>query len=98
MLALLKPLHDDTTAHCVLAERALSRALAGSCNVPLGGFAQVTGTHLRLRGYVGAPDGKRHVAARVDGDVAQAEALGVSLANDLKRQGAGEILAALDGA
>lgn len=95
VLALLKPLHDDTTAHCVLAERALSRALAGSCNVPLGGFAQVTGTHLRLRGYVGAPDGARHVSAEIGGLANDAETLGHALAQRLKELGAESILAAL---
>ncbi|OGT01845.1 MAG: hydroxymethylbilane synthase, partial [Gallionellales bacterium RBG_16_57_15] len=36
VIALLQPLHHPDTAACVLAERALSRALAGSCQVPLG--------------------------------------------------------------
>jgi hydroxymethylbilane synthase len=93
--ALLKPLHDDTTATCVSAERALSRALAGSCNVPLGGFAEITGARLRLRGYVGAPDGKRHVSAAIEGAAADAEALGQALAGQLKTLGADSILSAL---
>jgi len=96
VLALLKALHDDTTAACVTAERALSRALAGSCNVPLAGYAEIEGTTLRLRGYVGAPDGTRHVRGEEAGAVAEAEALGARLAARLKAQGAGDILAALD--
>ena len=96
LLALLKALHDDATAACVLAERALSRSLAGSCNVPLAGFAEISDARLRLRGYVGAPDGSRHVSGEVAGGVGEAEALGVTLAAQLKSQGAGEILAALD--
>jgi hydroxymethylbilane synthase len=95
MLALLKPLHDEATAACVGAERALSRALAGSCNVPLAGYAEIIGTQLRLRGYVGAPDGLRQVSAEIAGAVGDAEALGVRLAAQLKEQGAGDILAAL---
>ena len=96
LLALLKPLHDETTAACVSAERALSRALAGSCNVPLGGYAEIAGARLRLRGYVGAPDGLRHVSAEIEGAAADAQALGKSLAGKLKRLGADDILAALD--
>jgi hydroxymethylbilane synthase len=95
VLALLKPLHDEATAACVGAERAMSRALAGSCNVPLAGYAQLAGTQLRLRGYVGAPDGRRQVSAEIAGAVGEAEALGVRLAAQLKAQGAGDILAAL---
>ncbi len=96
VLALLEALHDAATAACVTAERALSRSLAGSCNVPLAGYAEINGTQLRLRGYVGAPDGLRHVSGEVEGAVGEAEALGVRLAAQLKTQGAGEILAALD--
>ncbi|HTE16724.1 MAG TPA: hydroxymethylbilane synthase [Burkholderiales bacterium] len=96
LLALLKPLHDEVTAACVSAERALSRALAGSCNVPLGGYAEMADTRLRLRGFVGAPDGTRHVSAAIEGNAADAEALGNALAEQLKRQGAAAILAALD--
>ena len=95
VLALVQPLAHAATTQCVTAERALSRALAGSCNVPLGGYAEVTGARLRLRGYVGAPDGTRHVAAQVEGAAADAEALGNTLAERLKAQGAGEILRAL---
>ncbi len=96
MLALLKVLHHDATAACVAAERALSRALAGSCNVPLAGYAEITGARLRLRGYVGAPDGTRHVSAEVEGAADEAEALGAALAAQLKVHGAGDILAALE--
>jgi len=96
VLALLAPLHDDATAACVRAERALSRTLAGSCNVPLAGYAELQAARLNLRGYVGAPDGRRHVSAALQGKVSEAAALGVALAETLKRQGAAEILAALD--
>ncbi len=96
LLALLGPLHHDVTAACVSAERALSRALAGSCNVPLGGYATVTGAHLNLRGYVGAPDGTRHVSAHIEGKIGDAEALGAALAERLRGEGAADILAALD--
>ena len=95
LLALLKPLHDESTAACVLAERALSRALAGSCNVPLGGYAEFANARLRLRGYVGAPDGTRHVSAEVEGAAVDAETLGKALAEQLKGLGADSILDAL---
>ncbi len=95
--ALLRPLHDAETAACVLAERAMSRALAGSCQVPLGGFAEVSGDKLRMRGFVASPDGKRMLRAEQTGSVSAPEALGDAVAQALLQQGAGEILAALNG-
>lgn len=92
---LLAPLHDDITAACVSAERALSRTLAGSCNVPLAGYAELSDSRLWLRGFVGAPDGSRHVSAQIDGKATEAETLGTELAAQLKAKGAADILAAL---
>ena len=97
VIALLQPLHHPDTAACVLAERAMSRVLAGSCQVPLGGFAEVRGGRLRMRGFVASPDGQRMVRAELTGEIADPEALGRRVAEALLAQGAGEILAALNG-
>ncbi len=97
VIAMLQPLHHADTAACVLAERAMSRALNGSCQVPLGGFAEVNDGQLRMRGFVASPDGQRMLRAESTGDIAQPEALGRRIADELRSQGAGEILAALNG-
>ena len=91
------PLNDAPSAACVLAERAVSRALAGSCEVPLGAFAEIEAGRLRLRGFVATPDGTRMASAELGGAPAEAEALGGALAELLKARGAAEILAALPG-
>jgi hydroxymethylbilane synthase len=96
VIAWLAPLNDEAAARCVAAERAFSRALAGSCNVPLGAYAELRGGRLRLRGVVGAPDGSRIVGGALEGEGAEPEALGAALAERLRREGAGEILAALE--
>ncbi len=95
LVAALAPLHHADTAACVLAERAMSRALSGSCQVPLGGFAEVAGDKLRMRGFVATPDGTRLLRGEQTGTASDPEALGNAVANDLLAQGAGEILAAL---
>ena len=95
LLELLAPLDHRATALCVTAERAFSRALAGSCNVPLGGYAETGGERMCLRGFVGAPDGSRLVSGELEGPAEAPEALGQALAQQLKAQGADQILAAL---
>lgn len=95
--AWLAPLADAGTAACVRAERAVSRALAGSCEVPLGAFAELAGGRLRLRGFVATPDGSRMASAEVRGEPADPERLGEALADELRARGADEILAALGG-
>src|SRR4051812_41302742 len=93
ILELMRALHDTETDACVRAERALSRALAGSCQLPLGGYAQLEGDRLRLRGFVASKDGKDFVRADLTADARDPEALGTELAARLRAQGATEILA-----
>ena len=95
LIELLAELNHAATAQCVAAERAFSRALAGSCNVPLGAYAEAGGKGLHLRGFVGAPDGSRVVSGEMVGPAGDAEALGTALAARLKSQGAADILAKL---
>lgn len=93
------PLHDAPTAHCVRAERAFSRALGGSCQVPLGGYAILTDQgQLWLRGFVASPDGRSMVADDIRGNPAEDEILGQTLAERLRAAGADAILAGLNSA
>ncbi|MGH8371738.1 MAG: hydroxymethylbilane synthase [Gammaproteobacteria bacterium] len=75
-----------------LAERALNRALSGSCVVPLAGYAELDGEQLHLRGRVGMPDGSRMIEGEISGPAVQAETLGRTLAEDMLARGAGEVL------
>jgi hydroxymethylbilane synthase len=92
----LTPLNHEATARCVAAERAFSRALSGSCNVPLGAYAETEGDRVRLRGFVGAPDGSRLVSGELEGRADDADALGTALAEQLKGRGAADILAEVE--
>ncbi|MGL4767415.1 MAG: hydroxymethylbilane synthase [Formosimonas sp.] len=93
--ALLAPLHDEVTFACTAAERAVSRALGGSCQTPLAAHAVLEAGQLYLRASLAAPDGTQVLFAAARGDVAQAEALGAQVVADLRAQGAQAILDAL---
>ena len=95
LIELMKPLHHIKTGQCVESERAMSRELGGSCQVPLGGFAEIIEGELVLRGFVASPDGSRMLSAQLNGNPAAGETMGIRLAKDLKAQGADEILDAL---
>jgi hydroxymethylbilane synthase len=95
MAAVVAPLNDAETAHCVKAERAFSRALGGSCQVPLGGYAIIENGQLWLRGFVATPDGKEMVSGELRGQPADADTIGRALAQMLRDQGADAILAKL---
>jgi hydroxymethylbilane synthase len=88
----LGALHHPQTAACVLAERALNRALQGGCQVPIAGFAEYHDGGLRLRALVGSLDGRRIVRGERAGPVADAAAIGTALAQELLARGAEALL------
>jgi len=90
--ALLAPLADRATTVCVRAERAVSRALGGSCTLPLAAYAEYLEKSLRLRALVASSDGRRVIRCDLEGDTADPQGLGERAADDLRRQGAEEIL------
>jgi hydroxymethylbilane synthase len=95
VLAAVAPLQDAAASACVRAERAVNRALGGSCTIPLGAYAEPASGKLRLRALVASPDGKRIARAEGQGDAARPEELGLRVAGLLRERGATEILAAL---
>ncbi len=96
LLPVLAPLNHPDTEACVLAERAFSRALAGSCTVPLGAYAVANGNSIDIAGFVASVDGKEMLREKITGLKTNAEALGKALADKLISKGADKILAALD--
>lgn len=91
----LAPLNDSETAHCVRAERAFSRALGGSCQVPLGGYARMENDVLWLRGFVATPDGQQTVSGELRGTPDEDESIGQRLAQLLRDRGVDDLLAAI---
>lgn len=97
LIDILAPLNHQDTQLCVEAERGFSRALAGSCTVPLGAYATKQDNEIRITGFVASVDGKQMVRETVTGEANLAEQLGKNLANKLVSLGANTILAGLDG-
>ncbi|GDX07993.1 hydroxymethylbilane synthase [Buttiauxella sp. A111] len=92
---LLESLNHEETAIRVRAERAMNMRLEGGCQVPIGSYAELSNGELWLRALVGAPDGSILVRGERRGKPEDAEAMGVSLAEELLDKGAREILAAV---
>ncbi len=98
LLAQLDTLTHRETTLSVHAERAVSRALGGSCSMPLAAFAQWRGDTLVLRAALGHPERTDapllHATAEAAvRDAAQARHLGERAAAMLRDQGAAGYLA-----
>lgn len=83
--ARLDPLHDRTTEHAVVTERAMLAALDGSCRTPIAGLALPDGAgNLWFRAEIVMPDGSDRKSTERHGSVDDAAAIGRDAGEELK--------------
>jgi hydroxymethylbilane synthase len=103
VLALVKPLNDDTTYRAVSAERAMLARLQGGCTLPIAAWArdlesakpEMMGMTLAIDAAVFDPNGRKRVVISLQGPPDDPEDLGRRAAQALLEQGAGALLAEL---
>ncbi|MBF2306458.1 hydroxymethylbilane synthase [Staphylococcus hominis] len=95
LLELLQKVHNNEVANCVTAERTFLAAMDGSCQVPIGGYANYNNNNeIEFTGLIMTPDGKeRYEHTEVGTDPVK---LGNRVSEILKEQGAYEIIRKLN--
>jgi hydroxymethylbilane synthase len=83
-------LDDPAARSTTTCERALLNSLGGGCQVPIGAFAEMDGSTLKLQAVVASPDGSRLLREAARGD--SPEQLGAEVGSTLLKRGAQEIL------
>ena len=91
--ALLAELDHADTRTRVEAERAMNRALDGSCHVPVAALARLHGDRLHLHGLVGSASDGTLLRAEAEAPRHDPDALGQAVAARLLAQGARALLA-----
>ncbi|MBM3761082.1 MAG: hydroxymethylbilane synthase [Acidobacteria bacterium] len=86
----LSILTHEPTRLAVTAERTCLREFGGGCQIPMGAFATVNGTNIKLQSVVASADGERIIRFAAMGT--DPVALGKAVADGLKAQGAREVL------
>jgi hydroxymethylbilane synthase len=90
---LIAPMNHMETSICVKAERAFLKRLEGGCQVPIAAHAKfVSQSLIVLDGLVGSISGEKLIKAHGTGSPADAELLGIKVAEDILERGAKEIL------
>jgi hydroxymethylbilane synthase len=90
---LCRVLDHRETAVAVTAERSFLARLGASCRTPVAGHARLVAGQILLHGLVGRPDGTQLIADQAAAPAAEAERVGVLLADKLLARGAAAILA-----
>ena len=93
--ALAEAMNDAPTMRAVRAERAFLAALEGGCQVPIGALAMQSDGSAMLHGFIADIQGTRVVRGSIALDLDDPELSGIRLANQLRGEGASEILEGL---
>ena len=84
MRELLARINHMETGIAVRSERAFLKVLDGSCRTPIAGYAKINGNRITLSGLVARPDGSEYHEGILEGDVNDADTIGVSLGEQLR--------------
>jgi hydroxymethylbilane synthase len=93
-LALLQQINHEQTWQSVTAERSLLAGLRAGCHAPLGINASVNAGQLVLEAVLLSADGQSRLAAAHAGAADEATEIGQTVAVQLRRQGADDLLSA----
>lgn len=92
VVAVLTAVDDPAARTAVTAERALLRELEGGCDLPLGAYAEITGSEVRLRGQLTSLDGETNVYVERAGHAEHPEQLALEVASAVRSSGGNSIL------
>jgi hydroxymethylbilane synthase len=92
---LIAPLDHAETRQAVCAERAMLKAIDGSCHTPIGVLTRHAGDIMLLSGEILSPDGQTSFSAEMEGAATKAEALGIELGEKLLAKAGTDFLARL---
>jgi len=89
----LRRISDVATFAAVTAERQVLNWLRAGCHAPVGVAVTINAETMSLEAVVLSGDGKQRLYARHSGQLAEPNALGEAVADDLLRQGAAPLIA-----
>lgn len=92
VIPLLLPLHDENTACCLMAERAVNRLLGGNCHAPLAVLGELNASDITIEARVLNADGSIVLSANTKGHKDNALLLAKECAELLIAQGALKIM------
>jgi hydroxymethylbilane synthase len=92
LAAALSPFQEPQLTACAVAERAVGKALQGSCEIPIAAHAMVRDKVLSVKAMIATPDGTLIVRGERSGSIAAAESIGQALGEALRVEG-GDVLA-----
>ena len=92
---IIAEINHEETEIAALAERAFLERLSGSCQVPVGCYAEVIADRIRIIGLIACPDGKEMIRLKSEDSSENPVSLGKDLAERILGRGGMKILSSL---
>lgn len=83
---IISHIKDEETEIQVEAERGFLKGVNGSCHVPMGAYCEIKGDKLRLTGLYGDEEGNKLIIKSKEGEVENANKLGLELAEEVLKE------------
>lgn len=83
---IISHIKDEETEIQVAAERGFLKGVNGSCHVPMGAYCEIKGDRLRLTGLYGDEEGNKLIIKSKEGEVENANKLGLELAEEVLKE------------
>jgi hydroxymethylbilane synthase len=90
--SILKSINHEETMQVVIAERAFLKSMDGGCQIPLGCYSMIQGETFSFTGFVADLKGERSIRLTVTGQLKNAQDIAIEVSQQMKAQGAMEIL------
>lgn len=98
LIEALGPLTHIESTVAVMAERAFSRRMGGSCRLPIAAYAEIMSHQMyKMNVMISMPDGSGMVTAKCNGPWKKLEDLGIQTAEAVLKRGGNKIIQKLTG-
>jgi hydroxymethylbilane synthase len=89
---IIATINDKNTETETAAERKILTVLQCGCHAPVGAYAKIRDSQIKIHAFISNPDGTNHITRTKEGLAANAEKIAENLAQELLNAGGMEIL------
>jgi hydroxymethylbilane synthase len=89
---IIELINDKNAETETSAERKILNVLQCGCHAPVGAYAKINESRIKIQAFISNPDGTCYIARTKEGDTEEAEVIAENLAKELLEAGGREIL------
>ncbi len=89
---IIELINDKNAETETAAERKILNVLQCGCHAPVGAYAKISGSWIKIQAFISNPDGTNYISRAKEGNIGETEIIAENLAKELLEAGGREIL------